>query len=244
MMRYRFDDSSGQHCSSKSLSERKTALIKPLVWFVLLLSLSLGWRLTPLKESIDFETLIAWQQSLKNDPAAVLWVIGAYLMGGLVLFPVTALNVATIVTFGPVIGNAYAFAGWLCSAALGYTVGRIMGRSFVQKVARSGTDDFVHRAGRHGFLTVLGARLLPIAPFTVVNLLVGASGIGFGDFFLATLIGRIPGIVALTLLGVQFETFLRRPDVENSALLAAILLLIPWATTWLWKRWTACDTPP
>jgi phospholipase D1/2 len=85
---------------------------------------------------------------------------------------------------------------------------------------------------------------LPIAPFTVVNLLVGASGIGFGDFFLATLIGRIPGIVALTLLGVQFETFLRRPDVENSALLAAILLLIPWATTWLWKRWTACDTPP
>jgi phospholipase D1/2 len=242
-MAYRSENGS-EYVTSKHLGERKISLVKAAIGFFLLLLLSLAWRLTPLKESIDFETVVAWQQSLKHYPAALFWVVGAYLMGSVVLFPVTILNVATIVTFGPFIGNAYAFTGWLCSAALGFVIGRIVGRDVVHKMARSGIDHFLHRASRHGFLTVLSARILPIAPFTVVNLLVGASAIRFGDFFLATLIGRIPGIVALTLLGVQLETFLRRPDVESSILLAVTLLLIPLTTTWLCRRFTAYGARP
>jgi phospholipase D1/2 len=221
--------------------DRKTALVKALICFFLLVSVALAWRLTPLKEAVDFETIIAWQQSLKDYPGVLFWVIGAYLMAGVVLFPVTILNVATIATFGPVMGNAYAFAGWLCSAALGYIVGRVMGRELVRKMARSGMDHFIHRAEQHGFLTVLSARIVPVAPFTVVNLLVGASGIRFKDFFLATIVGRIPGLVTLTLLGVQLETFLRRPAVETSILLAVTLLVIPLVTAWLCKRLTSYD---
>jgi uncharacterized membrane protein YdjX (TVP38/TMEM64 family) len=140
------------------------------------------------------------------------------------------------VTFGPVLGNAYAFAGWLCSAALGFGIARVIGRDWVQKIARPRIKDLLHRAGRHGFLTVLSMRILPVAPFTMVNLFVGASGIGFADFFLATVIGRIPGIVTLALFGVQLENFLRRPDVESSVLLALTILLIPLTMTWLCKR--------
>jgi hypothetical protein len=63
-------------------------LNRVFVFFVLLLALSIAWRWTPLKEAtIDLETVVRWQQSLKDYPAAFFWVAGAYLIGGLVLFP-------------------------------------------------------------------------------------------------------------------------------------------------------------
>ena len=233
------DDSAEQVLRSRRFDERKAALVKGALCFLFLLSISLAWRLTPLRESVDFETIVGWQQSIKDHPSALFWVIAAYLMGGLVLFPVMVLNIATIVTFGPVLGNVYGFTGWLCSAALGFGIGRVMGREFVQKLARSRLHRLLHRAGRHGFLTVLSVRILPVAPFTVVNLFVGAAGIRFTDFFFATVIGRIPGIVTLTLFGVQLENFLRRPDLESSVLLAFTLLLIPVATALLCRRFAA-----
>jgi uncharacterized membrane protein YdjX (TVP38/TMEM64 family) len=233
------DDSAGKVVRSRRSSERKAALMKGALGFLVLLLVSLAWRFSPLKESVDFETIIGWQQSLKDHPAALLWVVGGYLTGSFVLFPMMVLNVATIVTFGPVLGNVYAITGWLCSAALGFGAGRVMGREGVQKLARSRIHHLLDRAGRHGFLTVLGLRILPIAPFTAVNLFVGAAGIRFADFFFATVIGRIPGLVTLTLFGVQLENFMRRPDLESSVLLALAILLIPLATALLYRRFAA-----
>src|SRR6185369_2109076 len=99
------DDGAEQVLRSTRFGERKAILVKVTLCFLFLLSVSLAWRLTPLKESFDFETIIRWQQSIKDHPAALFWVVGAYLLGSLVLFPVMVLNVATLVTFGPVLGN-------------------------------------------------------------------------------------------------------------------------------------------
>jgi uncharacterized membrane protein YdjX (TVP38/TMEM64 family) len=79
-------------------------------------------------------------------------------------------------------------------------------------------------------------RVFPVAPFTLVNFFVGASGIRFRDFFLASVVGRIPGIIMLTLAGVQIESFLRRPAPMSVVLLGLILILIPLAIGWLFKR--------
>src|SRR5262249_40189982 len=87
-----------------------------------------------------------------------------------------------------------------------------------------------------GFFTVLTMRVFPVAPFTLVNVFVGASDIRFRDFFLASLIGRIPGIILLSLAGIQIENILRRPGAMSSILLMFTLLLIPLAINWLWKR--------
>lgn len=217
-------------------STRKKALLKLSACFLLLVSVSLAWRLTPLREIINFETIVSWQQSIKNYPAVFLWVLAIYVISSLILFPTTLLNVATVVTFGPIVGNLYAFAGWLCSATIGFGIGRLVGREWVQKIARAGIDRFFDRAERHGFLTVLSTRLVPIAPFTVVNLFVGASGIGFRPFFFATAIGRIPGIITLTLFGMQLEMFLRRQDLMSWAILGMTVVVIVLASVWCSKR--------
>lgn len=214
----------------------KGSLIKLALIFFLLLTIPIIWRWTTLNEWINLDTVIDWQQSIRNHPAAFYLVIGVYVLGSLALFPVTILNVATVFTFGPLLGNVYALVGWLISAAMGYGIGRAIGRQMVQKLTRSWLDRIIQRADRHGFFTVLTMRVFPVAPFTLVNVFVGASGIRFRDFFLASLIGRIPGIILLSLAGIQIENILRRPDAMSTILLMFTLLLIPPAISWLWKR--------
>ena len=221
---------------TKQSDERKKAVMQLLVCFFLLLSVSLAWRLTPLREIVDFETIVAWQESLKNYPTAFVWVLVIYVMSSLILIPTTLLNVATIVTFGPIIGNVYAFAGWLCSATIGFGIGRLLGRDWVEKIARTGVNRFFDHATRHGFLTVLSTRMVPVAPFTIVNLFVGASGIGFTVFLLATAVGKIPGMITLTLFGVQLEMFLRRQDLVSWVILGVTVLLMVVASVWCNKR--------
>jgi phospholipase D1/2 len=220
----------------KAASRRKTIVIKFLLLFIVLFSVPLAWRWTPLNEWINFRTIIEWQLSVKNDPAAFYLVVAAYLLGSLILFPVTVLNVATVFTFGPILGNLYALAGWLASASMGYGIGRGIGREMVAKLARSWRDRLIQPAERHGFLTVLAMRVFPVAPFTLVNFFVGASGIRFRDFFLASVVGRIPGIIMLSLAGVQIESFLRQPAAMSIVFVGLILVLTPLVTGWLFKR--------
>jgi phospholipase D1/2 len=171
----------------------------------------------------------------RDYPAAFYLVVGVYLLESLVLFSVTILNVATVFTFGPILGNAYALAVSLAMVSMGYGIGYAIGRQMMQKLARSWLDRLMQPAERYGFLTVLTMRVFPVAPFTLVNFFVGASGIRFGDFFLASLLG-IPGIILLTLVGVQVENILRRADAIILTLLGVTLILMPFALGWLSKR--------
>jgi phospholipase D1/2 len=220
---------------------RKIAILRGLVILLLLFALPAIWSWTPLNHWINLATIIGWQESVRNQPAAFYLVVGAYLLGSLVLFPVTILNVATVLTFGPILGNIYALAGWLASAAMGYGIGRSTGRKMVQKLARAWLDRLIRPAGRHGFLTVLTLRIFPVAPFTLVNVFVGAWGIRFWDFFTASIVGRIPGIILLTLAGVQIENFLRQPHVIGVVLLGLTLILVPLALSRLSKRLLSGD---
>jgi hypothetical protein len=76
------DDGAEQVFRSTRFGERKPALVKGAFCVLFLLSISLAWRLTPLKESVDLETISSWQQSVKDHPAALFYVV-AILPAGL-----------------------------------------------------------------------------------------------------------------------------------------------------------------
>ena len=215
---------------------RRAALTKIAFIVLLFVALPMAWQWTPLNDWINFEKIVSWQESVKHYPAPFYLIMGAYLVGSLVLFPITILNIATVLAFGPVTGNVYALVGWIASAAMGFGIGRALGRDLVQTLARSRIDRFLQPAEHHGFLTVFTLRVLPIAPFTLVNFFIGASGIYFWHFILASLVGRIPGVVVLSLAGIQLETFLRAPQLGSFILLALTLTVCPLAIAWLVKR--------
>jgi uncharacterized membrane protein YdjX (TVP38/TMEM64 family) len=221
--------------------EKRALWVKAAVIVLVLLAVPLAWQWTPLNEWINFQRVLQMQQAAKDHPTPLYVVLGAYLLGSLVLFPITVLNLATVFAFGPVMGNLYALIGWLASATMGFGIGRALGRDIVQRLARSKLDRLLGPAERHGFLTVLAVRVLPVAPFTLVNFVIGASGIRFHDFFLASLAGRVPGIVTLSVAGVQIESLLRSPAIGTLALLAVTLIAVPLATRWLWNHFSGAN---
>jgi uncharacterized membrane protein YdjX (TVP38/TMEM64 family) len=88
---------------------------------------------------------------------------------------------------------------------------------------------------------VLTLRFFPLAPFALVNVFVGAWGIRFWEFFMASIVGRIPGIILLTLAGVQVESLLRQPGLIGVVLLWLILMLVLLALSRLSKRLLSGD---
>ena len=69
-------------------------------------------------------------------------------------------------------------------------------------------------------------RLLPVAPFSVVNVVAGASHIRWSDFMLGTLIGLLPGIATMTFFVDRAVAAIRHPGTVTFVLLAAAVALI------------------
>src|SRR5262244_4459805 len=62
---------------------RTVAILKGVAILLLLLTLPALWSWTPLNDRINLTTIIEWQQSIKDYPAAFYLVVAAYLLGSL-----------------------------------------------------------------------------------------------------------------------------------------------------------------
>jgi uncharacterized membrane protein YdjX (TVP38/TMEM64 family) len=112
------------------------------------------------------------------------------------------LIIATGVVFGPLLGGLYALIGALLSAAVTYWIGRKLGRNTVRHLAGRRLNRITRRLARKGALAIALLRLLPVAPYSIVNAVVGASHIRLRDFLLGTAFGMAPGI-AVTVIFVD-----------------------------------------
>jgi uncharacterized membrane protein YdjX (TVP38/TMEM64 family) len=66
---------------------------------------------------------------------------------------------------------------------------------------------------------MLFARVVPLAPFAVVNIIAGACQIRAFDFFVATALGMIPGILSMVVLENQFERTVSDPALATVSFL-------------------------
>jgi uncharacterized membrane protein YdjX (TVP38/TMEM64 family) len=80
--------------------------------------------------------------------------------------------------------------------------------------------------------------MVPVAPFTLINLAAGAIRIRLSDFLAGTVLGMAPGMAALTLFGDRIEALLRDPSPGRIALLLMALGLVV-AVAYGTDRWAA-----
>jgi phospholipase D1/2 len=208
-----------------------------------LLALAAAWQWLIPNRWLDFEAFVAWQRSFQTHSLAPVIVIAAYVLGGIVLFPVTLLSAATIVTFGPVMGNLYGLAGWLASASLGFCVGRYIGQDWLSGLLDKRFEGLRCVFKRRGLLAVLGLRVVPAAPFSIVNVFIGASGIRFSDFLLGSILGRIPGIVTFTLFAVQLQSLAHSISLAKFLMVMVGLTAVFVAHRWMTRRLAAASAP-
>jgi uncharacterized membrane protein YdjX (TVP38/TMEM64 family) len=89
------------------------------------------------------------------------------------------------------------------------------------------------KIGRTGIVAVATLRLLPVAPFTVVNVVSGAFQVPIRDYVIGSLLGMAPGILVINLFAHQFESAIRNPGVGTSILLGVLVLVTVLGTLWL-----------
>jgi uncharacterized membrane protein YdjX (TVP38/TMEM64 family) len=100
----------------------------------------------------------------------------------------------------------------------------IAGKETVRRVAGSRLGHVQQQISRHGFISMLFARIVPIAPFVIVNLVAGGIQIRVRDFLPATLASMSPGILAVVVLENQLERALQDPGVGNLTLLIGLAI--------------------
>ncbi|WP_353189258.1 VTT domain-containing protein [Pandoraea pnomenusa] len=196
-----------------------------VVLLLVLASLALAWRYTPLREWADVRRVLGMVERIHHMSMAPLVMMGVYLGGALIMLPVTVLIVVTVIVFGPFMGAAYALLGTVLGTMAGYGVGRVAGRDAVRRFGGHHLNKLSQQIGNHGLLAMIVLRLMPLAPFTLVNLVVGASRIRLRDCLLGTVIGMSPGILVAAALVDRIAAVAQRPSGATAALLAAVLVL-------------------
>jgi len=189
-----------------------------------LAALAFAWRYTSLGEYLDVDDLARYAATFRETPFAPILVPAIFVVGGLLMIPVMLLIAVTALVFGPFPGILYAFAGALASAAVAYEIGKRLGRHAVRKLAGQRLNDLSRRLGKRGLVAVLLIRLLPVAPYTVINIVAGASHIGWRDYLLGTALGLAPGIVMIMLFVDRAVAAIREPGPGTLAVLAVIVV--------------------
>lgn len=190
------------------------------------LALVLAWRWSPLSAWVEPQRLLQTLEAVRTLGYGPLLVIGLFVLGGLLIVPVTALIVATVLAYGPLTGFVYALVGVIANAAVVYAVGAHLGRRGIRRLAGGRLNRVSSRLGERGILTIFLLRVVPVAPFSVINLVAGASHVTFRDYLLGTVLGMVPGMLAIALLIDRILALLADPTPRTLGIFAAVVIVL------------------
>ena len=193
---------------------------------LLVLALACAWRYTSLHDLLDPPRLLALGRQLRELPFAALWTLAAFVVGGLLVVPLVALVAVTGLVWGLVPGMLLALAGSLLSAALTYSIGRRVSGDLVERHAGPRLQALRRQLVRGGWWGVALVRLLPLAPYSVMNLLFGALRVRARDFLVGTAAGLAPGIVLTVAFAQSLAQVLHRPGASSVAMVGLALLAL------------------
>jgi uncharacterized membrane protein YdjX (TVP38/TMEM64 family) len=214
-------------------SQYKRTLLAVLLVFLCIVAAS--WRFLAVDQWMEADKLVSLIQSLRASSLAPLIVIMTYVIGGIVVFPVLILIPLTALVFGPLLGCCYSLIGLFANASVLYAIGHRMGYRTVQQLSGTRIHHLSQQLSRHSFLTMATLRFLPVAPFTVISLIAGASHVRYRKYIAGTLLGISPSIAILTLVGNQIQRTIDAPGSQNLivVIIGGTILLL--AALWLRK---------
>jgi uncharacterized membrane protein YdjX (TVP38/TMEM64 family) len=224
---------------------RLPSLRRKLVLLVLVLlavaGLAVAWSWSPLHAWLDVDLVVGALRRFGHAFGLVAAVGGLTLALALAV-PLTFLTLVALAAYGPLQGIICVMAGALLGAAVSYTIGLFLGREVLERLAGARVNLLSRRLASRGLLAVVAVRMLPVAPFAVVNMVAGASHIRLRDLLLGTAIGITPGTLVMALFLEQITAALRNPTPLTAALIALTLALVG-AGAWALQRWVRAVEP-
>lgn len=183
----------------------RAKLILLLLLIVALLCLVFAWRTTSFGSWLDIDLLVGqWRQIAATLGAtSIAYVVVA----SIVAIPLGIIIVVAALTFEPWLGATYVVAGTSIGAAINYLIGSYLGHEALLRVGGERINKLSAQLAKRGILSIVVIRMLPIAPFAVVNLVAGATHIRFFDFMAGTFLGILPSVIALTFFADKIGFF-------------------------------------
>ena len=191
------------------------------------------------------ENVERWLGAGLTGPWAPVLSVAGFCALAFLGVPQFVLIAAAVVAFGPWAGFGCSWLGTLTSSLIGFALGRRFGARLLRDYAGRGVNAFIDMIGRNGFLASLIVRLVPSAPFIVVNMAAGATPMGWAGFTAGTAIGIVPKIALTAFAGQAVVRGLNGGGAGHwtaLALAAAVWLVSGLAArAWIKRREAAAD---
>ena len=181
---------------------------------------------------MSFSQLAENYTSLKafvdGQPAAAFLVFGA----AYILTVALSLPVASLLTLaGGALFGWIAAAVIIFAATIGATVVFISARTVLNEFFVKRTTGFMAKleAGfqKNAFSYLLALRLIPAAPFWVVNIVPALLGMRLNHYMLATFIGITPGTLIYVWVARSFDILLSRGQSPDLSVLSEPAIIVP-----------------
>jgi uncharacterized membrane protein YdjX (TVP38/TMEM64 family) len=148
------------------------------------------------------------RHDLGDSAAGVLLVVWLALVHVVVWYPAEILDAATGYVFGFGAGFPLMLGAWVLSGLASYAVGRHFARPLLYRVAGEERFRRIERLiDRGGAVALLGVRLIPIVPFSLMGYVCGAARVPLIRFTWTTAVGYAPITAYFTYLGSRLEGF-------------------------------------
>jgi len=148
------------------------------------------------------------------------------------IIPGHALCVGCGYAYGFPVGFVFNLLMTVGASQVAFTLARRAGHPLVNRLAPAeSVDRWNTVAERHGFFFFLTCFLLPVFATDVMNFVAGLSSISGKKFLAASFLGRIPGMLLLTLVGshgIEIASFGLSPMVWVVIVVASLGIFIVW----------------
>ncbi|MFG2030137.1 TVP38/TMEM64 family protein [Streptomyces sp. NPDC048825] len=182
------------------------ALLSPWSRLALLVTLLMAAAATVLLFQPQKLLADGWPPQLNGAAAAVVFAV-AYGLCTVAFVPRPLLNLAAGALFGSQLGLGAALTGTVLGAGIAFGLGRILGQDALRPLLRGRWLKLADgQLSRHGFRSMMAARLFPGVPFWAANYCASFSRMGYLPFLLATALGSIPNTAAYVVAGARAST--------------------------------------
>lgn len=157
---------------------------------------------------------------------AVLAYIIAYALNTIsIIPPIAALSLTAGLAFGEIWGAFYLMTAAMIGITATFLIARYFGRNLIEKMLKGKFKDLDERLAKNGFMTILFFRVIPLVPYEVLNYAGGLSRVKFKDYFFATFLGLIPGVIVSAFFGGSLGEIKSFKDIFAPKFLIAVGLM-------------------
>lgn len=178
--------------------------------------------------NIDFSQITSDEFKARIDSFGIWGPIAyiiLYIFRPLILLPAAITSASAGAIWGTTKGFIILQIGANLSAIGEFLIARYFAREAIEKMVKGKMAKIDDAVEKRGFVTVLLIRLIPNVTWDIQNFSLGLTKVKFRDYFLATLIGIMPGSFALVYFGSSLIKVLTDPKNLWMIILAIFIFI-------------------